>query len=223
MPDNCRHWQGLLAEHVLASAGRHGDVVPAMPDDLAEHLADCAECQATNTEFRTTSAALTGTTAPPIAHVVRLASSELPDRIAARVGVARHRRDRHRRLTAAAGIAAAVLLIVSVTVVRHHTSSGKFSERVALEATEMRGDATLQAQPWGTQIHLAVSGFVPGQHYSVWLERSDGSRVGAGSFIGVRSSQISVSLSSALPSSEAVAIGISKSDGGGVVVRAPLN
>ncbi len=223
MPDNCRHWQGLVAEHVLASAGRHGDVVPAMPDDLAEHLADCAECQATITEFRATAEALAGTTAPPVARIVRPASSGLPDRIAARVEVARRRRDRQRRLTEVAGVAAAVLLIVSVTVVRHHTSSGTSSERVTLDATEMRGDATLQAQPWGTQIHLAVSGFVPGQHYSVWLERSDGSRVGAGSFIGVRSSQISVSLSSALPSSEAVAIGISKSDGGGDVVRAPLN
>jgi hypothetical protein len=116
-----------------------------------------------------------------------------------------------------------MLLIVSVAVVRHHASSGIFSERVALDAPEMRGDATLQAQPWGTQIHLAVSGFVPGQHYSVWLERSDGSRVGAGSFIGVRNSLISVTLSSALPSSEAVAIGVSKSDGGGVVVRSSLD
>ena len=223
MPENCRHWQGLLAEHVLASAGRHGDAVPAMGDDLAEHLAECAECQATITEFRATAEALARTTAPPVAHTVGPTSSGLPDRIAARVDVARRRRDRRRRLTAVAGIAAALLLVVAVAVVRHHGAPERIGERVALDAAGVRGDATLQTWAWDTQIQLAASGFVPGQRYSVWLERSDGSRVGAGSFIGVRSSQISVSLSSALPSSEAVAIGISKSDGGGDVVRAPLD
>ena len=106
MPENCRQWQGMLAEHVLASGGRHGDVAPAMPDDLAEHLAQCAECQATAAEFRATTAALAGTNAPPAARAAIPASSGLPDRIAARVDLARRRRDRQRRYTAVAGVAA---------------------------------------------------------------------------------------------------------------------
>lgn len=222
MPENCRHWQGLLAEHILGSRRRHdGDASP-MPEDLAAHLAECRECQEAAAEFRATAEALAHTTAPPAEHP-NPPSVGLSDRISARLDLARRRRDRHRRLGAVAAVAAAMLIVVSVAIVRHHDSTQTLGERVALDADGVHGDATLQAQAWGTQIHLAVTGFIPGQHYSVWLERSDGSRVGAGSFIGVRSTQISVSLSSALPSSEAVAIGISKSDSGGVVVRAPLD
>ncbi|MEO8264068.1 MAG: hypothetical protein ABI706_01025 [Ilumatobacteraceae bacterium] len=193
-----------------------------MSDDLAEHLAECRECQATAAEFRATTEALARTTAPPAARTARPTSSGLPDRIVARVDLARRRRDRRRRYTVVAGVAAALLMVVAVSVVRHHRAPERFGERVVLDAAEVRGDATLHTWAWGTQIQLAASGFVPGRHYSVWLERSDGSRVGAGSFIGIRNSKITVSLSSALPSSEAVAIGISESDGGVVVVRAPL-
>jgi hypothetical protein len=222
MPDNCRQWQGLLAEHILASGGRHGHAA-AMPVDLAEHLVECADCQSVAAEFRATTEALAGTTAPPVAHVVGPISRSLSDRIAAGVGLARRRRDRRRRFAAVAGVAAALVLAVSVVVVQHHDASETVGERVALVATGVRGDATLQNWAWGTQIRLAASGFVPGRHYSVWLERADGTRVGAGSFIGIRNNQIQVSLSSALPSSEAVAIGISESDGGVVVVRAQLD
>ena len=221
MPDNCRHWQGLLAEYVLASQRRVVGANPAMATDLAEHLAGCAECQTAAAEFGSVAEALAHTTAPTSAHVIGTASSGLAARISASVDVARHRRDRRRRFTMIAGVAAAILVVMSVLAVQRHDATEASGERVALSADGVRGDATLQAQAWGTQIHLAVTGFVPGQHYSVWLERSDGSRVGAGSFIGVRNSPITVSLSSALAATEAVAIGISKT-GGDVVVRARL-
>lgn len=217
MPDNCRHWQGLLAEHVLTT-----DVNHAMSPDLAEHLAGCADCRATADEFRSTAAALTGTTAPTATPSAVPSSDDLSTRITARVDGERHRRDRRRHFVAAVTAAAAVVLIaISIAIVRQSDSNPAFSERIALSGADVHGDAQLQARDWGTQIHLAVSGVTPGQRYNVWLERADGSRVGAGTFIGVRNQQIEVVLASALPSAEAIAIGISEPDGD-LVVRTPL-
>ena len=122
-----------------------------------------------------------------------------------------------------ASVAAAVLLIVASIVTVHQLEPTQPSgERVALSANGMQGDATLQGWAWGTQIHLSVTSATPGQRYNVWLERADGSRVGAGTFIGVRNRQITVVLASAVPSSEAVAIGISAPNGD-LVVRTPLD
>ncbi len=221
MPDNCRHWQGLLAEYVLTSHGRTTPESAEMTTDLAEHLAGCAECRATADEFRSTAVALAGTTAPGAAPAAVPTANDFSMRITDRVEGERHRRDRRRHLVAAVTAAAAVLLIgISVVIVRH-SSEDTFSERVALSAADVHGDATLQARDWGTQIHLAVTGVTPGQRYNVWLERADGSRVGAGTFIGVRNQEINVVLASALPSAEAIAIGISEPDGD-LVVRTPL-
>jgi hypothetical protein len=86
----------------------------------------------------------------------------------------------------------------------------------------MRGNATLQGWAWGTEIHLSVTGATPGKRYNVWLERADGGRVGAGTFIGVRNRPITVVLASAVPSSEAIALGISEPSGE-LVLRAPLD
>jgi hypothetical protein len=221
MPENCRHWQGLLAEHVLASA-RDDGTHPAMDDALAEHLAGCTECRAAAAEFQATAAALAHTTAQNAAPVATLISGDLPARIAARVDQERHRRNRRRR-TAVLSTAAALMVVVSVMAVRHGQSNDNTSgERVALSANGMQSEATLQAWEWGTQIRLAVSGSTPGQHYNVWLERADGTRIGAGTFIGVRNKEFIVVLGSAVPSSEAIAIGISKPDGN-LVVRVRLD
>jgi hypothetical protein len=95
-------------------------------------------------------------------------------------------------------------------------------ERVALSAAGVEGDATLEARAWGTQIQLAATGFIPGLHYTVWLERADGSHIAAGTFMGVRNRKLNVVLASALSSSEAIAIGISEPDGD-LVVRAKLD
>ncbi|HEX3090423.1 MAG TPA: anti-sigma factor [Ilumatobacteraceae bacterium] len=224
MPDNCRHWQGLLAEHILASHGRAAPGDAEMGVDLAEHLADCADCRAAAEEFRSTAVALSGTTAPGPDPQPVPTSADLSMRITARVDSERRRRDRRRHRIL--GAAAAALLVIggsaAVIAARHNDSPAGISEQVALSSADVRGDATLQSQEWGTEIHLAVTGVTPGQRYNVWLERADGSRVGAGTFIGIRNKPITVVLSSALAAGEAVAIGISEPDGN-LVVRTPLD
>lgn len=219
MPENCRHWQGLLAEHILSSTSHNPD--QPMADDLAEHVAGCAECQAVAADFRSTAAALASTTAPHAAPPV-VAPPGLGARITSRVDRERHRRDRRRRVIAVGAAAAILSVTVWAVVARDSDTTQVAGERVTLVAGGMRGDATLQAQTWGTQIELTATGLTPGQRYVVWLERADGTRVPAGTFMGVRSSTITAVLGAALASSEAVAIGISDTDGA-VVVRAALS
>jgi hypothetical protein len=42
--------------------------------------------------------------------------------------------------------------------------------------------ATLEPRPWGSDVRVQVRGFRPGTLCTVWLRRSDGTRVPAGSF-----------------------------------------
>jgi len=222
MPENCRHWQGLLAEHILASHSRAGTDAVEIGADLAEHLAGCADCQAASAEFQSTAAALAGTNAPTSTPVVVPNSDDLSMRITARVDGERRRRDRRRHWMAASAAAVVLLVAASIVTLGHSGSDGQLSEHVALAAVDVHGNATLEAREWGTQIRLAVTGVTPGQRYNVWLERADGSRVGAGTFLGIRNKQIKVVLASALPSAEAIAIGISEPNGD-LVVRTPLD
>ncbi len=223
MPDNCRRWQGFLAEHALRTRTHHTGTELAMDDDLAEHLAGCAECQAAAAEFRSIAESLSHTHANGSVLVANAAPPGLTKRITALVDDERLRHDRRRRRYAAVSAAAATLLIVvSVLALRPSASNDTPVDLVALATAEIQGEATLQPRAWGTQIHLAGTGFIPGQPYNVWLEEADGTHVAAGTFTGVRNTQVTVVLASALLPAEAVAIGISKPDGT-LIVRAPLD
>lgn len=222
MPDNCRRWQGLLAEHALTTRPPHTGTDVAMDDGLADHLAGCVECQAAAAEFRSIAEALSHTDATSAGLVANAAPAGLTRRITARVDDERRRHDRRRRYAAVSAAAATLLIVVSVLALRPSASNDTPVDRVALATAAIQGEATLQPRAWGTQIHLAGTGFIPGQPYNVWLEEADGTHVAAGTFTGVRNTQITVVLASALPPAEAVAIGISKPDGT-LIVRAPLD
>ena len=217
MPDNCKHWQALLAEWALTDA--------LQPDpELDSHLATCAECNETLDEFRATAKALShsaGTSNSTSASSMS-APAGLDARILARVLHAHHvRRLRRAAITIVAASAAAILLVVTISTVGGSTPASP-TEQVALVAGDVHADATLQTRAWGTQIQLIATGFTPGQHYNVWLEQADGTHIPAGTFTGVRNTKVTVVLASALPSAEAVALGISE-PGGNLVVRAPLD
>jgi anti-sigma-K factor RskA len=93
------------------------------------------------------------------------------------------------------------------------------ASRVSFTNDTVNGVATFENKTWGTEIRLQARGFTPGQQYNVWLERADGTRVGAGTFTGVTHPPVIVTLSSALAESHAVAIGISQPDGTMVMRR----
>ena len=219
MPDNCKPWQALIAEHALA---------PDQPIDAAldAHLSTCTACASTLAEFRATVAALAHTTEAMSAQVSTASvPAGLEHRIMTRLHDAlREQRTRRTRRTVFAVVgtaAAAIALIVTLASVRDPAAPAR-GDRVALVAIDVRGDATLEPRPWGTQIHLTASGFTAGQQYNLWLERADGSHVPAGTFTGVTATKITVTLASALPAADAIAIGISRPDGT-LIVRTTLS
>ena len=219
MPDNCKHWQALTAEHALA---------PDHPIDAAldAHLSTCAECASTLAEFRATAAALAHATEP---RATTMSSASVPagleHRIMTRLYDARReqrtRRTRRTVLALIGAAAAAIALVVTLASIRDPAAPVR-GDRVTLAASDVRGDATLEPRAWGTEIHLTASGFTAGQQYNLWLERADGSHVPAGTFTGVTATKLTVTLASALPTADAIAIGISRPDGT-LIVRTALS
>ena len=86
---------------------------------------------------------------------------------------------------------------------RHHLTGSDQStpaETVAFRSLP-RGafaEATLAPRPWGSEISVQVYGFRPGTLCQVWLRRSDGKRVPAGSFRYVYDGEGDQPVSSAL-------------------------
>ncbi len=215
MSDRCRHWQGVIAEQALSGE-------PQADPELEAHLATCAECSGAVTEVRATTRTLAHTTPASIEPAMLLAPAGLDARILARVDHARHvRRTRRALISVAGAAAAAILLVVTITNIRASAPSAP-TDHIALVAGDVHGDVVLQTRAWGTEIRLTGTGLAPGQRYNVWLEQSDGTHVPAGTLTGVRNTKITVVLASALPASQAVALGISRADGG-LVVRSPLD
>ena len=221
MPDDCEHWQGLVAEQAL----RGLDTEPATT--LVAHLSTCTDCRTLANEFEATVSALSharpenllsetlkSTTAP----------APSPEHLNARI-VARltTERTKHRRRTWATALTAtAAAALIGVFVVQATMSPTPSSiEQIALANSTINGNVVLENRPWGTQIYLQAKGFTRGQRYNVWLEQVDGTRIPAGTFNGVANTRITVTLASSLPQSQAVAIGISKPDGT-LVLRTPL-
>ena len=85
MPDNCKHWQELLAEHALTTGPRRRAPDTGMNDDLASHLAGCVECQAVASEFRSVAQALNYIGAIDARSVATAAPAGLTARINARL------------------------------------------------------------------------------------------------------------------------------------------
>lgn len=219
MPDDCKIWQGLFAEHALTRLPS-GDS-PPLDRELARHLEGCAECQSMLAEMSSSTAALRFVERPTQPPVWTEAPAGLKERISARLGRERRRVVGLRTLVAVAA-AAAVVVVGVIGLARSPGGPAVAGETVALEVGAVTAVATLQERAWGAQIHFEGDGFTPGQHYNVWLERSDGTRVSAGTFFGVRDTHIMVVLASALSPMSAVAIGISEADGD-LVVRQALD
>jgi anti-sigma-K factor RskA len=219
MPDDCEHWHRVNAERALRELDAATEV------GASRHMAACAEARELANEFSATATAL-ASASDQSRLLTPSVGAELPytpsaerfyNQITSRLAAARRRR---RRLTwsIAAACAAVLVGIVGMTVTLSNTPPAVAS-RVSFTNDTVNGVATFENKTWGTEIRLQGRGFTPGQQYNVWLERADGTRVGAGTFTGVTHPPVIVTLSSALPESHAVAIGISQPDGTMVMRR----
>lgn len=217
MPDNCEHWHGLLAERALHPLDR------ATEADVSAHLVSCTECRALADEFASTAAALAiarpALTAPALHDAP--SAQHLYTQISTRIATERNRR---RRRSWSAGLvataAAALITVFAINIATSATTRTAASE-FALSNDTIDATAVLEQKAWGTQLHVEGQGFIPGQQYNVWLEQANGTHIPAGTFTGVANTRITVTLASALPQSQAIAIGVSQPDGT-LIVRAPL-
>jgi len=220
MPDDCEHWHRVIAERALRELDAETEL------GASAHLASCAESRALADEFGATAAALAHAR-PEVGLLTAVASEEaytpspqrLYSQITARLAAVRNRR-RRRNLAIGVG-AAAVLAGLFVMVLVASRPAPLATPQVSFSNDVVDGVVDLETRSWGTEIHLQADGFTPGQQYNVWLERADGTRVGAGTFTGVTHRPVVVTLSSALDESHAVAIGISEPDGT-LIVRKSL-
>ena len=71
--------------------------------------------------------------------------------------------------------------------------------------------AVIEPKPWGSDVTVRVRGFRPGTLCTVWLRRSDGTRIPAGSFRYVYDSD-QASLSAAVDPGDATAIDLRAGD-----------
>jgi hypothetical protein len=202
----CREWRESLGAYVLGH----------LPEDeraaIRGHIEGCAACRAEAESL----APLAGLMAK--ADPGRLAAPPAPppalaDRIATRISGERRGRMRRRRLVfgfSAATAAATAAVVIAIVI--SSSGEGPTAQRVAFRSLPPGVDvaATLHPRSFGTEIQMQVSGIRSGTLCRVFMQRSDGMRVPAGSFryrySGGDAEQ--AVLTSALDQSEVEAIGL---------------
>jgi hypothetical protein len=202
--EGCRDWRERIGALLL---GQLSDQERASTE---AHLEGCAACRAEADALggvadllsRADPDRLAPTPAPP---------ARLGDRIARRIAAERRdARRRRARLGLGLGAATATAAIAVAVAISLGGSSASQQQRTvafrSLPAAASAG-ATLQPEPWGSNVTVRVRGFRPGTLCTVWLRRSDGARIPAGSFRYVYDGESDeASLSAAVDPGDATAV-----------------
>ena len=205
--EGCREWRERIGALVL-------DQLPEEERFAIEaHLGGCPACRA-EAEALAPVASLLARADPDRLETAPAPPPRLGERIVRRIAVER-RAERRRRTRLRLGLTAAAAAAAAAAVAMLVTSTGSDqttpSETVAFRSLP-RGasaEATLAPRPWGSEISVHVYGLRPGTACQVWLRRSDGKRVSAGSFRYVYGGEGDhAGLSSALAPEDATAIGL---------------
>jgi hypothetical protein len=200
--DACRSRRDDIGAYLLGS----------LNDDrraaLMAHLDGCPACRAELHELEGVVQLL------PLADPVRRAERPVPpaglgETIFRRIAHERRLQRRKSRTLAAAVAAAAAVIAIGVFAV-----ATEDDERPIATVSFARSDsrAELEYFSWGTQIELSIAGLPSEELYMVWLERSDGSRVPAGSFWTPKDGEPQVTLSAALNFEDCKGIGVSNAN-----------
>jgi anti-sigma factor RsiW len=204
-----REWRERLGAYAL------GHLTEDEAAAVRAHLDGCPQCRGEAVSLAPVAQRLS-LGSPELVAAAAEPPRDLGDRVMARVARARRSDRRRRRRTAVAVAVAAALGVGGATAAAVVLSAGESgqpaagpSETVAFRdlppGVKMR--ATVAPRAWGTSVAVAVDGEPAGIQCTVWLRRADGTRVPAGSFRYVDSSDgTSVDLASSLPRSDAVAI-----------------
>jgi hypothetical protein len=191
--EGCREWRERLATsaHIEGCAACRVEAGSLAP--LAELLPIADPAQ------------LTTAPAPP---------AELADRIATRIARERRVKRRRQRRRLAIGLsgatAAAAAATVLLAIVLSSPGTGASAQRVSFGSLPdgVAIGATLQPRPFGTEIRMNVHGIRSGTLCRVFLRRTDGTRMPAGSFRYRYGGTEQAVLTSALDLSAARAVGV---------------
>ena len=214
--EGCREWRERIGALVL------GQLPDAERFATQAHLDGCPGCRA-EADALAPLASLLGRADPDRLAQPPAPPQRLGDRIVRRIAEERRaerRRRRRVRVALAATAAAAAAAAVAVLVTSTGSDQSTRSQTVAFRSLPPNAfaEATIAPRPWGSDISVKVYGFRPGALCQVWLRSSSGERVPAGSFRYVYDGE-GDHLSSALPPSDATAIGL---EAGSKTYVAPL-
>jgi anti-sigma factor RsiW len=179
--EGCRDWRERIGALAL------GQIEPGERAATEAHLEACPACRAEAQALAPVAALLSRadpdrlapTPAPP---------ARLGDRIARRIAAerrdARRRRARRGLGLALGASAAAATAVLAIAVLTGGSSSAPKSHIAAFRSLPdgASAQAVVEPEPWGSDVTVRVRGFRPGTLCTIWLRRSDGARVAAGSF-----------------------------------------
>jgi len=204
----------MLGSHAL------GMLEEAEAIAVTAHVDGCRACRDELDELRHTAVALAAADVVRVADQPRRPRPGLRADVSAGIAAALAAR-RRRRLVPIAAAAVVLALAASVVVLQ---GTGRGGAPTVLEALQqgVRVEAELVAKPWGTEIHLEASGLDQGKAHGVWLERADGSRIAAGTFVPVMGRTAKVVLAGGIPREEAVAVGVTRLADETTVARASI-
>lgn len=218
-------WRDDLGAFILGHLDAERDLA------IRAHLAGCPTCADEVAELRPVAAVLSAAD-PDRLSLPAGPPAELADRIVDHVDTPALRRAGHRwswpsaLAGAAAAAAVAAVLAVVAPFAREAPPGGGPSPAprepvsFALVPAGAKVNANLVAHTWGTEIELVARGLAPGRTYTVTFVRSDGSRVPAGTFLGVAGRPVLCDLNAALLRKDAASVVVTS--GSAVVLRADL-
>jgi hypothetical protein len=205
--DDHRVWRERLGAYAL------GQLPDSERAATEAHLEGCPDCRA-EAEALSPMATMLRRADPERLSPAPTPPRDLGDRIARRIAAERGATRRRRlRLGIAMGAAtaaatAAVLLAVFISggSTPHATTQTVAFNNVPHGVSV---NASLASKPWGSDVSVRVRGFRPGTLCTVWLRRSDGKRVPAGSFRYVYAGESDeANLSSGLDPRDVTAVGL---------------
>ena len=203
--EDCRQWRERIGALVLGQLSEDERFA------TEAHLEGCPACRA-EAEALAPLASLLSRADPDRLTPAPAPPPRLGERIARRIAAERRSDTRRRtRLRLGLGAATATAAAAAAALILLGSSPSTPSQAVAFSSLP-RGvsvEATLEPRPWGSDVSLQVRGFRPGTLCRVWLRRSDGKRVPAGSFRYVYDGESDeAALSSAVAPDDATAIGL---------------
>lgn len=197
--DESRH------DHVRTSLGAYVlSMLPAAEAaEVEQHVAGCAACRREVDELAPTGALLGELRRSPAPALDPL-PVDLGDRVAQAVAgeasASRRPSVRSALLAAVAGAAAAVVLVVGLSVVGTDDADEVPFEAVSVSVSRPALDAAadLVDHTWGLEVKLSGSGFADGRRFRVDVLGADGRRYPAGEFVGTGDRPMLCNLSSAV-------------------------